>query len=129
MTANNPPIAAWAPSTALHKLESRHNNAPCILTDGPAEFNDVALVRLSDYEALQAELARELQRRFDGNEQASREHREDVKALVEALVAAQKEAVRGISHARNGAQAAAALGRVSAICGAALAAMQRATPC
>ena len=55
MTTNKPPIAAWAPSTALHKLESRHNNAPCILTDGPAEFNDVALVRLADYEALQAE--------------------------------------------------------------------------
>jgi len=55
MTTNNPPIAAWAPSTALHKLESRHNNAPCILTDTPAEFNDVPLVRLSDYKALQAE--------------------------------------------------------------------------
>lgn len=55
MTTNNPPIAAWAPSTALAKLASRHNNAPCVLTDGPAEFNDVALIRLSDYEALQAE--------------------------------------------------------------------------
>lgn len=55
MTTNKPPIAAWAPSTALHKLASRHNNAPCILTDCPAEFNDVAMVRLSDYEALQAE--------------------------------------------------------------------------
>lgn len=51
----NKPHIYWAPSTALHKLESRHNNAPCILTDGPAEFNDVALVRLADYEALQAE--------------------------------------------------------------------------
>lgn len=50
-----PEVVAWAPSTALHKLASRHNNAPCILTDTPAEFNDVALVRLSDYEALQAE--------------------------------------------------------------------------
>lgn len=49
MKTNNPPIAAWAPSTALAKLASRHNNAPCVLTDGPAEFNDVALVRLSDY--------------------------------------------------------------------------------
>lgn len=57
MTTNNPPIAAWAPSTALAKLASRHNNAPCVLTDGPAEFNDVALVRLSDYERLQADLA------------------------------------------------------------------------
>lgn len=55
MTTNNPPIAAWAPSTALAKLASRRNNSPCVLTDGPAEFNDVALIRLSDYEALQAE--------------------------------------------------------------------------
>ena len=60
MTTNNPPIAAWAPSTALHKLESRHNNAPCVLTDGPAEFNDVALVRLADYEALKAAHEEEL---------------------------------------------------------------------
>ena len=58
MTTNNPPIAAWAPSIALCKLASRHNNAPCILTDGPAEFNDVALIRLSDYESLQAEYER-----------------------------------------------------------------------
>lgn len=55
MTTNNPPIAAWAPSTALAKLASRHNNAPCVLTDGPAAFNDVALIRLSDCERLQAE--------------------------------------------------------------------------
>lgn len=55
MTTNNPPIAAWAPSSALAKLASRHNNAPCVLTDGPAEFNDVALIRLSDYIRLQAE--------------------------------------------------------------------------
>jgi len=54
MTTNKP-TTYWAPSTALHKLASRHNNAPCILTDGPAEFNDVALVRLADYERLQAE--------------------------------------------------------------------------
>src|SRR5690554_6657505 len=60
MTTNNPPIAAWAPSTALHKLESRHNNAPCILTDGPAELNDVALVQLIDYEALKAAHEEEL---------------------------------------------------------------------
>ena len=57
MTTNNP-TTYWAPSTALHKLESRHNNAPCILTDGPAEFNDVALVRLADYERLQADYER-----------------------------------------------------------------------
>lgn len=54
MTANNP-TTYWSPSTALHKLESRHNNAPCILTDGPAEFNDVALVRLADHQRLQAD--------------------------------------------------------------------------
>lgn len=60
MTTNNQPIAAWAPSTALHKLASRHNNAPCILTDTPAEFNDVALIRLSDYERLQAAYEEEL---------------------------------------------------------------------
>ena len=58
MTTNKPPIAAWAPSTALHKLESRHDNAPCVLTDGPAEFNDVALVRLADHQRLQAEAER-----------------------------------------------------------------------
>lgn len=60
MTTNNPPIAAWAPGTALAKLASRHNNAPCVLTDGPAEFNDVALVRLDDYEALKAAYEEEL---------------------------------------------------------------------
>ena len=59
MTTNKP-TTYWAPSTALHRLESRHNNAPCILTDGPAEFNDVALVRLADYEALQAAHEEEL---------------------------------------------------------------------
>ena len=40
---------------------------------------------LPDVAELQAELDRERQRRFDGNEQASREHREDVKLLVDAL--------------------------------------------
>jgi|SRR5690554_1360673 len=59
MTTNKP-TTYWAPSTALAKLESRHNNAPCILTDRPAEFNDVALVRLADYEALQAAHEEEL---------------------------------------------------------------------
>ena len=54
----NKPHIYWAPSAALEKLERRCNNAPCILTDGPAEFNDVALVRLADYEALQAERER-----------------------------------------------------------------------
>lgn len=38
-----------------------------------------------DVAELQAELERERKRRFDGNEQASREHREDMKSLVEAL--------------------------------------------
>lgn len=60
MKTNNPPIAAWAPGAALAKLASRRNNAPCVLTDGPAEFNDVALIRLSDYEALQAAYEEEL---------------------------------------------------------------------
>src|SRR5690554_2977873 len=55
MVMTNKPTTYWAPSTALHKLESRHNNAPCILTDCPAEFNDVALVRVADCERLQAE--------------------------------------------------------------------------
>jgi len=48
-------VVAWAPSTALEKLRNRHNNAPCVLTDGPAEFNDVPLVPLA---ALSAERAR-----------------------------------------------------------------------
>lgn len=39
----------------------------------------------------------------------------DVTQLVEALKAAQKEAVYGLNHARNSLQASAALGRVSAI--------------
>lgn len=45
-----------------------------------------------------------------------------VTQLVEALKAAQKEAVYGLNHARTDLQASAALGRVSAIVGAALAA-------
>lgn len=59
MTTNKP-TTYWASSAVLAKLESRHNNAPCILTDGPAEFNDAALVRLSDYKALQAAHEEEL---------------------------------------------------------------------
>lgn len=59
MTTNKP-TTYWAPSTALSKLESRHNNAAVILTDTPGEFNDVALVRLADYEALQAAHEEEL---------------------------------------------------------------------
>lgn len=42
------------------------------------------------------------------------------KKLIEALKAAQKEALRGIKDAHNGFQVAAALGRVSAIVGSAL---------
>lgn len=82
MTTNKPPIAAWAPSTALHKLESRHNNAPCILTDGPAEFNDAALVRLSDYEALQADRDQQYDMKVK-----TREQRDAVTAKLNALQA------------------------------------------
>lgn len=48
-----------------------------------------------DVAELQAELERERKRRFDGNEQASREHREDMKAAVSALerIAAKAEAL------------------------------------
>lgn len=35
----------WAPSKALKELERGMNNAPCILTDSPAEFNDTPLYR------------------------------------------------------------------------------------
>lgn len=48
-------VVAWAPSTALEKLRNRHNNAPCVLTDGPAEFNDVPLVPLAALSAVTAE--------------------------------------------------------------------------
>lgn len=37
--------AAWAPSKALDKLSHGYNNSPCILTDGPVEFNDTPLYR------------------------------------------------------------------------------------
>lgn len=33
----------WASSTALAKLQNGRNNSPCVLTDGPAEFNDTPL--------------------------------------------------------------------------------------
>ena len=49
----------------------------------------------------------------------------DVTQLVEALKAAQKEAVYGLNHARTNLQASAALGRVSAITEAALAAYHK----
>lgn len=49
----------------------------------------------------------------------------DVTQLVEALKAAQKEAVYGLNHAHNSLQASAALGRVSAVCDVALAAYQK----
>jgi len=54
----NKPHIYWAPNDALAKLENRHNNAPCILTDSQAELNDVALIRLIDHERLQAEAER-----------------------------------------------------------------------
>lgn len=49
----------------------------------------------------------------------------DVTQLVEALKAAQREAVYGLNHARTNLQASAALGRVSAICDAAFIAYQK----
>lgn len=33
----------WASSSALAKLQNGRNNSPCVLTDGPAEFNDTPL--------------------------------------------------------------------------------------
>ncbi|MCY1419320.1 hypothetical protein D9M71_349060 [compost metagenome] len=39
---------AWAPSAVIEKLRTRHNNAPCVLTDRPGEFNDVPLYALSE---------------------------------------------------------------------------------
>ena len=77
MTTNKPEVVAWyTPDSKL--------TLPVVAFNARSRYGQ-ALIRLSDYEALQAELARELQRRFDGNEQASREHRADVTALVEAL--------------------------------------------
>lgn len=89
---NNPPIATWAPGAALAKLASRHNNAPCVLTDGPAEFNDVPLIRLSDYEARIAVL-------FDGyavySAMADKAKRhtspESVAAVLDAVVKLMRE--------------------------------------
>ena len=76
MTTNSPEIKIYESSekgvTAMREASFRNT--------GPERY-----VRLSDYEALQAELARELQRRFDGNEQSSREHREEIGVLMEAL--------------------------------------------
>lgn len=60
---------------------------------------------------------------------ALRDERDALKAkcekLVEALKAAQKEAVYGLNHARTNIQASAALGRVSAVCDVALAAYRK----
>ena len=49
------------------------------------ESADGDYILYKDYEALQAELEREIQRRFDGNRAASREHREEVTELLESL--------------------------------------------
>lgn len=51
---------------------------------------------------------------------AAPQYTSDVTKLVEALRAAQKEAVYGLKHARNSLQASAALGRISAIVEAAI---------
>lgn len=37
----------WASSTALAKLRNGRNNSPCVLTDGPAEFNDTPLYAIA----------------------------------------------------------------------------------
>ncbi len=52
------PRTYWAPAAALEKLESRCNNAQCILTDSAGEINDTPLIRLTDHERLQAETER-----------------------------------------------------------------------
>ena len=65
--------------TAEHWCPPDESITPLYTTPQPAP--DVA--------ELQAELERERKRRFDGNEQASREHREDVEVLVDALELAQ----------------------------------------
>lgn len=40
----------WASSTALVKLRNGRNNSPCVLTDGPAEFNDTPLYVIAQTE-------------------------------------------------------------------------------
>lgn len=73
-TAEAEGVVAWAPSTALEKLRNRHNNAPCMLTDGPAEFNDVPLVPLAALSAVTAErdrLRAELEMLRDNNRKAA----------------------------------------------------------
>ncbi|MCF6783363.1 hypothetical protein [Stutzerimonas stutzeri] len=45
-TSSAQPVVAWATSGALKKLKGGFNNSPCVLTDGPAEFNDTPLVSL-----------------------------------------------------------------------------------
>ena len=37
----------WASSAALAKLRNGRNNSPCVLTDGPAEFNDTPLYAIA----------------------------------------------------------------------------------
>lgn len=59
MTTNKPEVVAWAPSLDLANLSLNgggRNGVGCILTAGPTPHgNDVAMVRLEDYESLQAE--------------------------------------------------------------------------
>lgn len=77
MTTNKPEVVAWY-------FPSSKTTLPVVSLNARSG-NGQPLIRLSDYEALQAELERERQRRFDGNEQSSREHREEIAVLVEAL--------------------------------------------
>lgn len=77
MTTNKPEVKRY-------ELESGHDSMMRRFTR-MRESDGGVYVRLDDYETLQAELERERQRRFDGNEMASREHREDVAGLVDAL--------------------------------------------
>lgn len=59
MTVNKPTVIAWAPSLDLANLSLNgggRNGVGCILTAGPTPHgNDVAMVRLEDYESLQTE--------------------------------------------------------------------------
>lgn len=82
MTINKPEVLGYCVKRDRGRWE-RSNNY--YLSPNPDENYTVPVISLSDYESLQAELERERQRRFDGNEMASREHREDVAGLVEAL--------------------------------------------
>lgn len=82
-------VVAWAPTTALEKLKAGFNNSPCVLTDGPAEFNNVPLVTLAALSAVTAERDR-LREQCDLNDMVhGTKGRERVAALL-----SQNEALR-----------------------------------